>query len=142
MPKPGGRRSGRGRRSSAADFDDHDGVALVDATRTDGDAVTPADPAAAPATLLFRSAELSGAVRFEAEVAREDASQGEARLEVRAGERTLARIDIPVTGGPYAWTTVSDEVSSAHEGGHDLHLTLHGAFRLSSFRFDGPDGRD
>ncbi|WP_237281650.1 fibronectin type III-like domain-contianing protein [Streptomyces griseochromogenes] len=58
------------RRTLAADFDDYTDVSLVDATRARGDAVAPADPAH-PATLLFRAADLSGAARFEAEVARD-----------------------------------------------------------------------
>jgi beta-glucosidase len=120
------------RRTSAADFDDQGGVALVDASRTTGDAVTPADPAL-PATLWFRSADLSGAIRVEAEVAR--AADGEARLEFRAADRLLAEMEVPVTGGRYTWTTVTAGLPAAVEGSHDLLLTMHGAFRLTAIRF-------
>ncbi|NUP40492.1 MAG: carbohydrate-binding protein [Streptomyces sp.] len=123
-----------GRRTLAADFDDYTDVTLVDATRTAGDAVTPADPAL-PATLLYRSVDLSAAARFEARVARESAGSGEARLEVRAGDRLLAQIAVPVTGSRYTWTTVTADAAAHGDGVHDLRLTLHGDFRLASFVF-------
>lgn len=126
-----------GRRTLAADFDDYTDVTLVDATRAAGDAVTPADPAL-PATLLFRSVDLSGAARFEAKVARESAGPGEARLEVRAGDRLLAQIPVPVTGSRYTWTTVTADAAAHGDGVHDLRLTLHGDFRLASFDFGAP----
>ncbi|MGW5664615.1 glycoside hydrolase family 3 C-terminal domain-containing protein [Streptomyces sp. NPDC003758] len=125
------------RRTLAVDFDDYTDVTLVDATRTAGDAVTPADPAR-PATLLFRSVDLSGAARFQAEVACEDTGPGEARLEVRAGDRLLTEIAVPVTGSRYTWTTATADTAAPGDGVHDLRLTLHGAFRLAAFRFDSP----
>ncbi|WP_327692724.1 glycoside hydrolase family 3 C-terminal domain-containing protein [Streptomyces sp. NBC_00459] len=123
-----------GRRVLAADFDDCADITLVDATRAAGDAVTPAD-AARPATLLFRSVDLSGATRFEAEVARESTGPAEARLEVRAGDRLLAHVTPPVTGGRRTWTTVSADTTAPGNGVQDLQLTLHGDFRFASFSF-------
>ncbi|WP_107056130.1 glycoside hydrolase family 3 protein [Streptomyces griseus] len=123
-----------GRRSRAADFDDHANVTLVDATRVAGDAVTPTDPAR-PATLLFDSVDLSGSARFEAEVAREGDGSGEARIEVRAGDQLLAESAVPATGSRYTWATVTADATVPGDGVHDLRLTLHGDFRLSSFRF-------
>jgi beta-glucosidase len=125
------------RRTPAADFDDYADVTLVDATRADGDAVTPTDPAR-PGTLLFRDVDLSGAVRIEAETARENAGSSEARLVVRVGDRVLAELDVPRTGDRYAWRTVAGELDAPPEGAHDLRLTLHGDFRLSAFRFGSP----
>jgi len=122
------------RRVLAVDFDDHADSTVVDATRTDGDAVTPADPAQ-PAVLLFRGVDLSGAVRVEAETAREGIGPGEARLEFRTGDQLLAKIDVPVTGDRYAWATVGAELSAPLVGVHDLVLTLHGGVRLAAFRF-------
>ncbi|MBW8738782.1 MAG: glycoside hydrolase family 3 C-terminal domain-containing protein [Streptomyces turgidiscabies] len=123
-----------GRRTRAADFDDYTDVTLVDATRLAGDAVTPADPGR-PAALLFRSVDLSGVTRFEAETARESAGSSEARLEVRAGDRLLASLAPPVTGSRYTWTTVTADMTAPGDGPHDLYLTLHGDFRLASFTF-------
>ncbi|MET9697275.1 glycoside hydrolase family 3 C-terminal domain-containing protein [Streptomyces sp. NPDC006529] len=130
-----------GRRTPAADFDDHADTVLVDATRADGDAVTPADPAR-PATLLFRDVDLSGAVRVEAETALESADGGAARLEVRAGDRLLAEIAVPVTGDRYAWTTTAAALAPPPDGVHDLRLTLHGGFRLAAFGFAASGGTD
>ncbi|TMR15915.1 carbohydrate-binding protein [Nonomuraea turkmeniaca] len=114
------------RTTSAVDFDDYTGITLVDASRTTGDAVAPCDQSA---TLIFRSADLSGAVRVEAEVA----GVGSGRLEFLAGDRLLAELPVPVTGSGYAWTTVEGDLSA--EGVHDLRVTLHGDIRLAAFRF-------
>lgn len=128
-----------GRRTLTVDFDDHADTTIVDATRAAGDAVTPADPAR-PATLLFRDVDLSGAVRVEAETALENAGSGEARLELRAGDRLLAEIGVPVTGNRYTWTTVAAELAAPPAGVHDLRLTLHGGFRLAAFSFTTSGG--
>ncbi|MBO1332118.1 glycoside hydrolase family 3 C-terminal domain-containing protein [Streptomyces sp. VRA16 Mangrove soil] len=122
------------RRTRACDFDDHTGAVLVDATRAAGDAVTSADPSR-PTTLVFRSTDLAGADRFEAEVAGEGEAGGGASVEVRAGERSLGRIAVPVTGDRHAWTTVTAELSGVEPGPHDLALILRGSFRLAAFRF-------
>ncbi|PBC70356.1 beta-glucosidase [Streptomyces sp. TLI_235] len=123
-----------GRRVLAVDFDDYAGAAIVDATRTDGDAVTPADPAQ-PATLLFRELDLSGACTIDIEIAREGGGTGGARLEVRAAGRVLAEIDVPVTGDRRAWTSTTTELDAPLHGVRDLSLTLHGDFRLAAYRF-------
>ncbi|MFJ8631876.1 glycoside hydrolase family 3 C-terminal domain-containing protein [Streptomyces sp. NPDC093568] len=127
-----------GRRTLAVDFDDYSGITLVDATRERGDAVAPADPAR-PATVHFRSVDLSGAARFEAEVARESTGPGEALLEVRAGAHLLAEIAVPATGDRRSWTTVTAATAIPGEGHHDLCLALRGDFRLASFRFTATD---
>ncbi|WP_282701658.1 glycoside hydrolase family 3 protein [Streptomyces sp. CC219B] len=126
------------RRTLAVDFDDHTDIEIVDATRADGDAVTTAHPDR-PATLLFRGVDLTGAAQVEAEIAREDAGSGQARLELRAGDRLLVALDIPVTGDRYAWATTAAEFAAPLDGVHDLTLTLHGAFRLTAFTFAPSD---
>ncbi|MFE9017172.1 glycoside hydrolase family 3 C-terminal domain-containing protein [Streptomyces sp. NPDC007808] len=126
------------RRTLAVDFDDHTGVEIVDATRTSGDAVTTTHPDR-PATLLFRGVDLTGAVRVQAETAREDERAGAARLELRAGDRLLAELDVPVSGDRHTWTTSTVELATPPEGAHDLTLTLHGAFRLAAFSLSTSD---
>ncbi|GAA4877250.1 glycoside hydrolase family 3 C-terminal domain-containing protein [Kitasatospora terrestris] len=126
------------RRVLAADFDEQADSALVDATRTEGDAVTPADPAR-PAVLSFRRLDLSGAARVEVETAREAVGTGAARLEFRVGDQPVAKIDVPVTGDRYSWTTVVAELSTPLVGVHDLQVTLHGGVRLAAFRFGATD---
>ncbi len=127
-------RIGVDRTLAAVDFDDYTGVSLVDATRVTGDAVT---PAGSEATLWFRSLDLSGAVRVEAEVA---LAEGAAGLQFWANDLLLADVTVPLTGDRYAWTTVSAELPAAAEGVHDLRVTLHGDVRLSTFRFSSADG--
>ncbi|MDX8035330.1 glycoside hydrolase family 3 C-terminal domain-containing protein [Lentzea sp. BCCO 10_0856] len=126
-------RTAVGRRVLAVDFDDHDGVTIVDATRTTGDAVTPADPAR-PTTLRFSSVDLSGAVRVEAEIAWENGDPGE-RVEFWTDEGLLAEIPVPVTGGRYEWATASATLPAPLSGVHDLRVRMHGTFRLAAFRF-------
>jgi beta-glucosidase len=125
------------RRTLAVDFDDHAGITLVDTTRATGDAVTPTDPTR-PATLLFRSVDLSGAVVVDAEIAREYSDVGGARLEFWAGDQLLVAMAMPVTGDRYAWTTVVAELPAKLHGVHDLRVTLCGHFRLAAFRFSSP----
>ncbi|WP_433438221.1 fibronectin type III-like domain-contianing protein [Nonomuraea sp. CA-141351] len=118
------------RRTSAVDFDDHTGITLLDATRTTGDAVAPAN-LDQPATLLFRSIDLSGAIRIEAEVT----GAGPGQLEFLAGDRLLAEISVPFTGSRYAWTTVPGDLKTSSDGVHDLQVNLRGDVRLAAFRF-------
>ncbi|PWK85572.1 beta-glucosidase [Lentzea atacamensis] len=124
-------RAGVDRRLLAVDFDDHEGTTIVDATRVTGDAITPTDPAQ-PATLLFRSVDLSGAVGVEAELA---CDGSDARVAFWTGEELLAEIAVPVTGDRYTWTTASAALAAPVAGVHDLRVTLHGEFRMTAFRF-------
>ncbi|MGW2648665.1 glycoside hydrolase family 3 C-terminal domain-containing protein [Streptomyces sp. NPDC001393] len=133
---PAAPRPGVEHRILAVEFDDYEDATIVDATRFDGDAVTPTDPAQ-PARLLFREVDLSGARAIEVETAREGAGTGGARLDVRSGGRVLAAIEVPVTGDRYAWTSTTAELAAPLHGVHDLSLTLHGDFRLTAFRFGG-----
>ncbi|MFF4339109.1 glycoside hydrolase family 3 C-terminal domain-containing protein [Kitasatospora sp. NPDC001540] len=126
-----------GRPLAAVDFDEHTGIALVDASKAHGNAVTPADPATG-ATLRYRALDLTGAARVEADLARQDAD-GTARLVVEADGRVLAEIDVPTTGDRYAWTTVTAPLTGTPDGVHDLRLRLHGAFRLGDLRFGPAD---
>ncbi|TQM78538.1 beta-glucosidase [Saccharothrix saharensis] len=120
------------RDTRAVDFDDYAAIALVDENRTTGDAVAPVDPTR-PAELVFRAADLTGAVGVEVEVARPGGA-GPAWLEFRAADRTLGAVDVPVTGHRYAWTTATQRFEEPLDGVHDLSLVLHGDFRLAAFR--------
>lgn len=129
-PAPGPR-AGVDRRLLAVDFDDHDGVTIVDATRTAGDAVTSSGSAA---TLWFRAVDLSGAASVEVEVACDVGDPGD-RVEFWSGSVPLAEIPVPATGDRYLWTTASAALSAPLQGVHDLRVVLHGGFRLAAFRF-------
>lgn len=130
-----GPRPGAGHRVLAADYDDHEGTVLVDATREDGDAVAPADPQA-PARLLFRAADVGeGPGSVSLEVSR--TAPGEGAVELRADDPEhgplLASVAVPATGGRYAWTSASAPLDPAVAGVRDLHLVLRGEVRLRAF---------
>ncbi|MFC0434341.1 glycoside hydrolase family 3 protein [Kutzneria buriramensis] len=119
------------RRTSSVDFDDYADITIVDATRETGDAVA----ATGAGTLWFHSVDLSGAVRIEAEVSREGDGSAPACLEFRTGDRLLAELSVPMTGGRYTWSTVAADFPAPLAGVHDLRLTLYGDFRLAAFQF-------
>ncbi|MET9225718.1 glycoside hydrolase family 3 C-terminal domain-containing protein [Lentzea sp. NPDC003310] len=114
---------------AATDFDDHDGVTIVDATRASGDAVTATDPAT-PATVWFRAVDLCGAVAVELEVA---GTAGRVRL--RAGGELLADLSFAGTGDRYSWVRESVPLVSRVDGVHDVEVVLHGGVRLAAVRF-------
>ncbi|MFC5911378.1 carbohydrate-binding protein, partial [Streptacidiphilus monticola] len=114
----------------AVDFDDYEHITLVDATRADGDAVTPDGD---QGELLFRNVDLTGVGTVTAEVSR--TSPGSAHLELRAGDSLLATVTIPSTGDRYAWITVLAEVDGAPSGVHDLRVVLTGEQRLATLTF-------
>jgi beta-glucosidase len=125
------------RRILAADFDDYAGMALVDAERTDGDAMTPAP--GDTGSLVFRRTALDGVTALRVEVSRTD--PGEALLELWADAPgagiLLASVPVPATGGRYAWTTVEVPLAQRLDGVRDLHLVLTGEQRLAAFTLTG-----
>jgi beta-glucosidase len=128
---------------AATDFDDYERVTLVDATKADGDAVTPAGEE--PGWILFRSVSMAGRaggrLAFTARVAREE--PGEASLEVWCDHpgngRLLGSVAVPCTAGRYAWADVSADMAPV-TGVRDLYLVLRGALRLASVLFHAPAG--
>jgi beta-glucosidase len=114
----------------AVDFDDHQGIVLVDQTREDGDAVAPEQDMA---TLLFRDVDLSSVGSVQVQASR--TKDGPATLELHCGDRLLAAIAIPSTGERYAWTTIRADLAQPLEGVHDLQVVLIGEQRLSTLIF-------
>ncbi|GAA3721826.1 beta-glucosidase [Spinactinospora alkalitolerans] len=115
----------------AVDFDDYSGVRIVDETKVSGDAVGTGEEGG---WISFAESDLrSRPDTLTARVAR--ASGGEAAIEVRLGSptgRRIGRVEVPDTGGAYAWETVSVELDGA-AGIRDVHLVLTGELRVSSF---------
>ncbi|MFC7308193.1 glycoside hydrolase family 3 C-terminal domain-containing protein [Streptomyces monticola] len=119
------------RTTRAENFDDYDGVRLVDETKSRGTAV---GAESAGAWLLFADADLGGgARRLTAWVAKESPGQGtvEVRLGApdgpRAGTATAAS-----TGSRYVYAEVTAALSGA-SGGQDVYLVLSDGLRLSTF---------
>lgn len=115
----------------AADFDDYEGVRLVDETKPGGDAVG----MNAGDWLLYRDADVSRGVRsFTAKVAR--AAAGGTTLQVRLDNPVTGRLvgtaQVPSTGGGYSYTTIRASISRA-DGRRDVYLVPTGDLRISRF---------
>ncbi|MFH8255407.1 glycoside hydrolase family 3 C-terminal domain-containing protein [Streptomyces roseolus] len=111
----------------AADYDEQTGTELVDRTRVSGDAVAPADPGL-PGTLFYRACDFGDGVT---EVAVTAAGEGEVVLS--AGDRELARLALPPTGGRYAYATVAAPCRVRDVT--DLRVELRGPLRLAHLAF-------
>ncbi|MFH9675571.1 glycoside hydrolase family 3 C-terminal domain-containing protein [Streptomyces sp. NPDC017405] len=115
---------------AAADFDEQSGTAIVDRTKTAGDAVTPAG--AGPAELVYRACDFGTGVR---EVTAQVAGGGTLEIALDGGPvRAVLTPDTP-TAGPYAYTTLTAPLTT--EGVHDVHLRLRGPVRLAHLGFSG-----
>ncbi|MEU3790635.1 glycoside hydrolase family 3 C-terminal domain-containing protein [Streptomyces fructofermentans] len=113
----------------AADFDEERGAAIVDRSRTSGDAVCPAD--GGEAELLFRSCDFGAGARTVTVVA---AGRGTIGLRLDGGP-VVARLDVPATPGPYDQVAVTAPVRV--DGVRDLRLGLRGPVRLVHVGFSG-----
>ena len=120
----------------AADFDDYDGITLVDETRERGDAVTPAGPG--PGWIQFRETDLGpGPLTLTVRVAREDPAPATVALRAGPTSGLLGQLTVPPTGSRYAYTEVSVRLRDlAGPGPTDLYLVLDGPVRLAAFRVD------
>ncbi len=131
-----GTRSSRAGRVDAAGFDDYENITLVEVTREDGTAVTPADPAGR-SWLTYRSVYSERTVAAVFRVA--CAAPGGGRLEVwltRPGTGApAATAAVPDTGDRYQWTAVTAPLTLP-DGTRDLYLALHGPVRLDWFRLE------
>lgn len=115
---------------SAADYDDQSGTVIVDRTKVSGDAVTPADPAEG-GTLVYRSCDFAGGGSGATVTV-----AGEGTVDLSLADGTpLARVEVPPTGGPYAYTTLG--VPLLLQGVVDLHIALRGPLRLAHLGFTG-----
>jgi beta-glucosidase len=135
IPGTPSRRAGQ---VAAADFDDYENLTLVDRTRDDGVAVTPADPARR-SWLMFTSIypERIVAAAFRVACSAPDGGRIEVWQVPPGAEGPLASVVVPCTGGRYQWTEVTVPLRLP-DGTGDLYLTLHGAVRLDWFRLERP----
>jgi beta-glucosidase len=121
--------SSRQPRIDAASFDDYENIALVDATLTAGDAVTPAD-LTRRSWLTYQDVPVSERRGLILHVA--CGGPGGGRIEVRSGHAdgaVLGTAVVPATGGRYSWTDVTVPLSG--DGPLDLCLALGGPVRLA-----------
>jgi beta-glucosidase len=121
----------------AADFDDYENITLVDRTRAEGTAVTPANPADR-GWLAFTAIYSERTVAAVFRVACSALDGG--RIDVwesppSDGGSPLAGVVVPRTGGRYEWTEVAVPLS-VPDGLLDLYLALHGPVHLDWFRLE------
>ncbi|MFF3889827.1 carbohydrate-binding protein [Streptomyces sp. NPDC001914] len=126
--EPGVFRPMRERGLEAADFDEQRGTAIVDRTRTTGDAVTPSDGDAGE--LLYLGCDFgAGVTGVAVEVA------GEGVVEVSLDGELGAELRVSGTGGVYDYRTLTGAFTA--EGVHDVRIGLRGRVRLAHVGFSG-----
>ncbi|GHI04504.1 sugar hydrolase [Streptomyces cellostaticus] len=114
----------------AADFDEQSGIAIVDRTKTAGDAVTPTEGGSAE--LVYRSCDFGNGV---SEVTAQLAGEGVLELSLDGGP-ALAELTLHTpTADAYAYTTLAADLAT--KGLHDVHLRLRGPLRLAHVGFSG-----
>jgi beta-glucosidase len=118
----------------AADFDDQQGIEMVDETKVRGESVG----ASSGSWIKFADADLgSGLMGVKARAAKE--SGGDTTIQVRLGSptgRLVGTVTVPSTGDKYAYRDVTASLSGA-AGRQDVYLVFGGDARLSSFSFTG-----
>ncbi|GJF28941.1 sugar hydrolase [Kitasatospora sp. NE20-6] len=129
-PQP---RPGLGTPLAARDFDEATGVRIVDRTRESGEAVEAG--ADGPGRLAFHGVDLGGGATA-AVLGVSRTAPGPAVVELHLGG-AVTRVEVPSTGGRYAWTTAGAELAAPVKGVHDVHVVLRGAVRLDGITFTG-----
>ncbi len=118
------------RTTKAVDFDDYQGVRLVDESKVRGTAVGATDGD----WLKFADASLgSGASTFTARVAK--ASAGDGSIEVRLGSPSgplAGTATVGSTGDVYTYATTTTALHGAR-GRQDVYLVFHGDLRIADF---------
>ncbi|MER8011594.1 glycoside hydrolase family 3 C-terminal domain-containing protein [Streptomyces sp. NPDC094149] len=128
--EPGTPRPVSQRGLEGADFDEQSGVAIVDRTRTAGDAVMPEE--GRTAQLVYRDCDFGdGVTRVVATVA----GEGVVELSLNGGAPLAVLTLDTATTTPYDYTSLGADV--AVEGVHDVHLRLRGPLRLAHVGFSG-----
>ncbi|MCX5292643.1 MULTISPECIES: glycoside hydrolase family 3 C-terminal domain-containing protein [unclassified Streptomyces] len=116
---------------NAADFDEQSGAAIVDRTKTSGDAVT--SLADRSAELIYRDCDFGDGVT---EVTVTVAGEGVVELSLGGGAVLAALTPDPADPDDlYAYTTLGAGIVA--EGVRDVHLRLRGPLRLAHVGFSG-----
>ncbi|WP_243741045.1 glycoside hydrolase family 3 protein [Streptomyces sp. 8K308] len=139
--EPVGPRQVRRAGLAAVDYDESEGVQIVDRDPVAGDAVATPDDGT-EALLRFRAcdfgpagAEGAGTGRVRLLASREEPGEGRVELRVPALDLRLS-LAVPSTGDRYAYAAVTAELPAPLRGAHDVELELHGPLRLDRVEFD------
>ncbi|MEU6195348.1 glycoside hydrolase family 3 C-terminal domain-containing protein [Streptomyces sp. NPDC047061] len=115
---------------AAADFDEQSDIAIVDRTRTEGDAVTPGGDG--PGELVYRDCDFGAGIT---EVTVRVAGHGTLELGLDGGPLPTVLTLAEPTPDPYTYTSLT--VGVVAEGVHDVHIRLRGPLRLAHVGFSG-----
>ncbi|WP_217554913.1 glycoside hydrolase family 3 protein [Streptomyces sp. GbtcB6] len=115
---------------AAADFDEQSGIAIVDRTRTEGDAVTPGGDG--PGELVYRDCDFGAGVT---EVTVRVSGTGTLELSLDGGPSLAALTLAEPTPDPYTYTSLTAGIVT--EGVHDVRIALRGPLRLAHVGFSG-----
>ncbi|AZQ37750.1 carbohydrate-binding protein [Streptomyces cyaneochromogenes] len=114
----------------AADFDEQSGVAIVDRTKTSGDAVTAAQGRSGE--LVYRDCDFGGGVT---EVTATVSGDGVVEISLDGGPALAVLTPQAPDENPYDYTTLS--AGFIAEGVHNVHIRLRGPLRLAHVGFSG-----
>ncbi|WP_406441165.1 glycoside hydrolase family 3 C-terminal domain-containing protein [Streptomyces sp. NBC_00631] len=115
---------------AAAGFDEQSGIAIVDRTRTEGDAVTPEGDG--PGELVYRNCDFGAGVT---EAAVRVSGSGTLELSLDGGPSPAVLTLAEPTPDPYTYTSLTAGIAA--EGVHDVHIRLRGPLRLAHVGFSG-----
>ncbi|WP_031484993.1 glycoside hydrolase family 3 C-terminal domain-containing protein [Streptomyces bicolor] len=115
---------------SAADFDEQSGVAIVDRTKTSGDAVTAAQGRSGE--LVYRDCDFGDGV---AEMTASISGDGVVEISLDGGPALAVLTSKAADASPYDYSTLSAEIIA--EGVRDVHIRLRGPLRLAHVGFSG-----
>ncbi|MDC0773327.1 glycoside hydrolase family 3 C-terminal domain-containing protein [Streptomyces sp. HD] len=114
----------------AADFDEQSGIAIVDRTKTSGDAVTAAQGISGE--LVYRDCDFGDGV---AEVTARVCGDGAVEISLDGGAVLAVLTSNAPDASPYAYSTLRAGIIA--EGVRDVHLRLRGPLRLAHVGFSG-----
>ncbi|MEU6304208.1 glycoside hydrolase family 3 C-terminal domain-containing protein [Streptomyces chartreusis] len=114
----------------AADFDEQSGVAIVDRTKSSGDAVTAAE--GGTGELLYRDCDFGGGVT---EVTVTVAGEGTVEVSPAGGQVSAVLTAKAAGSGPYDYRTLTARIVAA--GVRDVRIGLRGPLRLAHVGFSG-----
>ena len=128
--EPAAPRPAAGHGLAAAGFDEQSGIAIVDRTRTEGDAVTPEDGGSGE--LVYRSCDFGTGVTAAAVRV---AGSGTLELSLDGGPLLAALTLAEPTPDPYTYTSLTAGIVA--EGVQDVRIRLRGPLRLAHVGFSG-----
>ncbi|NUP23265.1 MAG: carbohydrate-binding protein [Streptomyces sp.] len=114
----------------AADFDEQSGIAIVDRTKTSGDAVTAAQGISGE--LVYRDCDFGDGI---AEVTARVSGDGAVEVSLDGGAVLAVLTSNAPDASPYAYSTLRAGIIA--EGVRDVHLRLRGPLRLAHVGFSG-----